>query len=198
MNWSVPKVIGHNARKRRGELGISATVLGEKLGEILGKSWPRQTVSLMENGERAMIAIEVVALAEVLDVPVLSLFTPPADPTDSVLIGEHEVNTAVLTLNSLDESERLMNVAKVIRALDGVRAEIGSLATQTMILVDDARKHIQGLPLAEPPAGEKFLDEVLRQSYEDARSRYDFQPQELDDLDDVLNNSEGEDNGEGN
>jgi len=79
MNWSVTKVIGQNVRARRDELGMTAASLGESIGEIFDKPWPRQTVYMMENGERAMTANDLVAVAHVLQTTPAQLLAPPIE-----------------------------------------------------------------------------------------------------------------------
>ncbi len=76
--WTPAEVIGDNVKNRREALGLTAAAVGEKIGELTGKAWPRQTVYQVESGNRAMVADEVVALAHVLNTTVPQLFIPPA------------------------------------------------------------------------------------------------------------------------
>lgn len=75
--WSVEAVIAYNVRARRLQLGISQADLGEKIAGYTGKPWARQTVSTMEQGRRAFVAAEVVALAQILRGRPEDLFAPP-------------------------------------------------------------------------------------------------------------------------
>ncbi|MCZ9884059.1 helix-turn-helix transcriptional regulator [Arthrobacter sp. B2a2-09] len=79
MQWTMPQVIGHNVKTRREALGITAKALGADVGAVFGKAWPPQTIYMLEAGDRAMIAQEVVAVAHVLETTPANLFTPPLD-----------------------------------------------------------------------------------------------------------------------
>lgn len=104
MDSTLPQVIGHNVRQRRDALGITAAALGEKVGQVLGKPWPRQTVYLMEGGERAMIAAEVAALAHVLGTTPAQLFTPPIDVA-IVQVGNLAIDSESLTATGLESMD---------------------------------------------------------------------------------------------
>jgi transcriptional regulator with XRE-family HTH domain len=72
----VEEVVGARVRDIRDSQGMTQAQLGQAIGELLGKPWPRQTVSLAEQGGRAFTAVELVAIARALGVYVGHLFTP--------------------------------------------------------------------------------------------------------------------------
>jgi transcriptional regulator with XRE-family HTH domain len=73
----VEEVIGqrmHDARERQ---GMTQEELGRKIGERLGREWPRQAVSSAERGGRTFGAAEMVAIAAALGTSVGNLLLPP-------------------------------------------------------------------------------------------------------------------------
>lgn len=77
MTWDMSRVVGHNARARRTEIGMEIATFGTRMEEALGRPWKRQTVSAMENGDRAMTANDLVAVAHVLETTPSLLLVPP-------------------------------------------------------------------------------------------------------------------------
>ncbi len=72
------QVIGHRMRERREEMALTQEQAGQRIGELLGRPWPRQAVSAAEKGDRAFTAAELVAIAFALDTTVSWLLTPLA------------------------------------------------------------------------------------------------------------------------
>jgi transcriptional regulator with XRE-family HTH domain len=72
------QVIGHRMRERREEMALTQEQAGHRIGELLGRPWPRQAVSAAEKGDRAFTAAELVAIAFALDTNVSWLLTPLA------------------------------------------------------------------------------------------------------------------------
>jgi transcriptional regulator with XRE-family HTH domain len=72
------QVIGHRMRERREEMALTQEQAGQRIGELLGRPWPRQAVSAAEKGDRAFTAAELVAIAFALDTNVSWLLTPLA------------------------------------------------------------------------------------------------------------------------
>lgn len=85
-------------RKQRDEM--TQAQLGEKLRGVLGGTWPRQTVSLVEKGERSLNVPELLALAKVLEVTVGRLLFPSP--------GVEQVTMPKGDDLSRDEIERLL------------------------------------------------------------------------------------------
>lgn len=88
--WTIEQVIGHNVREARVRLQLSQVELGEQVGTYLVRPWPRQTVSGVEQGNRAFTATEVVSLARVLHTTPTHLFRLPSG-VDAVAVGGAEV-----------------------------------------------------------------------------------------------------------
>lgn len=74
---TVEEYVGLRIRERREELGMSSAEFGSRLGELLGKPWPRQAVSAAELGKRSLGVTEMMAIASVLDTSPSRLLTPP-------------------------------------------------------------------------------------------------------------------------
>lgn len=75
----VEEIIGRRITWAREGRQISQAELGQELASYLGKPWSRQAVSAAEKGGRAFTAVELIALARALEVPVDRLLSPPAD-----------------------------------------------------------------------------------------------------------------------
>lgn len=75
----VEEHIGQRVRARRAELGLTADEFGRQLEPLLGKKWSRQTVSMAEQGSRAWVAADLLAVAKVLQTTVSELFRPAID-----------------------------------------------------------------------------------------------------------------------
>lgn len=142
MDWTPQKVIGHNVRARRDERGITAANLGEKIGDALGKAWPRQTVYMMEAGERSMIAVEVVVLAQILDLRVADLFTPPAE-AETVTAGTMAIPSEQL-MAPVEGDADTVALSDDLRALDRARAEILAAVRAQEELLGNARAALRG------------------------------------------------------
>lgn len=78
---SIEEVIGERIRMARSTAGLSQEQLGHLLEPYLGRPWTRQAVSSAEKGGRDFTALELLGLAQVLDVHTAWLMTPPAGAT---------------------------------------------------------------------------------------------------------------------
>jgi transcriptional regulator with XRE-family HTH domain len=83
---TIGEVIGWNIRERRAARWTQPQ-FGQLMGTVLPKPWPAQTVSSAEKGERAYAAAELVAIAQLLEVPVAALFSPPL-PVQRVVVTD--------------------------------------------------------------------------------------------------------------
>ena len=72
----IEQMVGLRIKALRMERGMKQQQLGNLLEPLLGKAWHRQTVSLAEKGQRAYTAVELYALAEVLETTVGHLLLP--------------------------------------------------------------------------------------------------------------------------
>jgi transcriptional regulator with XRE-family HTH domain len=75
----VEELVGQRIATLRDRAGMSQAQLGEHLGKLLDKPWPRQTVSVAEQGGRKLTAVELFAIAQVLDVHPGQFFVPPPE-----------------------------------------------------------------------------------------------------------------------
>lgn len=116
MTWDMSKVVGHNARARRVALEMDVATFGERMEEVFGRPWKRQTVSAMENGDRAMTANDLVAIAYVLGETPSMLLVPPMEAED-IQIGSLKLTTADLLhgTNSRESAELLLSLMDEIR-----------------------------------------------------------------------------------
>lgn len=101
MSWDMSRVVGHNARARRVEIGMDVATFGARMEEALGKPWKRQTVSAMENGDRAMTANDLVAIAHVLEKTPAMLLVPPLE-ADDIQVGNLKLEHRALMSGSLE------------------------------------------------------------------------------------------------
>lgn len=73
----IEEAIGQRIRGARERVGITQEQLGEWLEPLLGRAWPRQAVSLAEQGKRAFTAAELTAIAYIVGTTAGNLFTLP-------------------------------------------------------------------------------------------------------------------------
>lgn len=127
----VEEIVGARVAAIREQTGTSQHDLGQRLGEVLDRPWSRQTVSAAEKGRRAFTAGDVVALAYVLDVPVVDLLTPPLEVTEVELPSGKSVpwrHSAPPTLPA--------QVLESLRRLEGTAARRAELEREERNLVE--------------------------------------------------------------
>ena len=126
-------MVGRRVREIRERKGMTQEDLGQAIGELLGKPWPRQTVSSAEAGRRAFTAVELVAIASALDVYVGHLFTPSIDQMHSAKIElspgveldqENLMRAMVERMDSPVAQETLRQLIKVVKPLANVAAGV--------------------------------------------------------------------------
>jgi transcriptional regulator with XRE-family HTH domain len=101
------EVIGHRMRERREAMAITQEQAGRRIGELLGRSWPRQAVSAAEKGDRSFTAAELVAIAFAFQTTVSWLLTPLAGDSgvtmpSGAVIDQTKLITAVLPQFSVE------------------------------------------------------------------------------------------------
>lgn len=117
----VEEVVGRRIREIRERQEMTQGQLGQEVGRLLGRPWPRQTVSLAEQGRRAFTAAELVAIARALQVYVGHLFTPSLHVSESVI----ELSPGVV-LDSQKVMEALFEGMDVAESREALKALIES------------------------------------------------------------------------
>jgi transcriptional regulator with XRE-family HTH domain len=110
------KIIGSNIARLRTRWQMSQPEFGERMGREIGKNWSRQTVSAVENGDRAFTASDLVLLSYVLEVPVSALLLLPPDAKE-VEAGPRTFRRDELEASSWqtnETSDTLRDVADVL------------------------------------------------------------------------------------
>jgi transcriptional regulator with XRE-family HTH domain len=87
----IEEVIGANIKAARETDGLSQRALGERLGEYLKVSWAPQNVSVAEQGGRSFTAVEILALAVILERPIARFFAPPRTGVTEIEMPSGEV-----------------------------------------------------------------------------------------------------------
>jgi 8-oxo-dGTP pyrophosphatase MutT (NUDIX family) len=137
--------------------------LGLAIGELLGKPWPRQTVSSAEAGRRAFTAVELVAIAMALDAYVGHLFTPPLSaPRSGIELGpgverdSDEVMKALL--GGMDVPAARVALGLLISAAKSLDSAASGIQANAQFLLD----HLAGggSPAAAPSPKEDQLPSV--------------------------------------
>jgi hypothetical protein len=158
---------------------MTAEELGEKVGKIFGKPWPRQTVYLLEQGERRLAAEEVVAIASVLDASVADLFTPPAD-VERVKVGRRTVPREQL-LTGQRPGEPVYEIDRHVQALFRSMKDLDRLVEAQRFVMANIENAARGKPPIEPHgddwAGDsEFLgltEALLRAAFKRSRPWYE-------------------------
>lgn len=73
----IEEVVGTRMREHREAKGVTQDQLGQELGHVLGRPWARQAVSAAEKGQRAFAAVELLAIADTLEIKCSDLLRPP-------------------------------------------------------------------------------------------------------------------------
>ena len=144
-NWTMPRVIGHNAKSRREELKLTAATVGEQVGQLFGKPWPRQTVYMMESGDQAMIAAEIAALAHVLQTTPANLLTPPIE-AKVVSVGDLIVARDLLVgvpAHLAGASDGTLNLLRDL--MDEVREAWAATGRAQAVLTDEVADRLKSI-----------------------------------------------------
>lgn len=137
------ELVGQRVAEIRDRLGMTQQQLGEHLGPLLGRPWPRQTVSAAEKGKRAFTAAELVALAHVLDTWAGRFFVPTAAARGLIeLPGGATVTEEQLTDTATAGARNVLAIAlgAVRTALDQAeqQATAGQAAVKELSVLYDA------------------------------------------------------------
>jgi hypothetical protein len=176
------QVIGENVKALR-KPRMTAEEFGNRIGEILGKPWPRQMVYLLEQGGRSCTAEDVIAMALVLDVPIADLFIPSMS-VDEVQVGHQRVRREQLLTQGEKDSDPLREIARHIQVLLRTHNEVARDLNTQLFVITNIDNALRGKPPlgrpADPPSDEGWPDSqvaweaVRRQSeWEMARRVYE-------------------------
>jgi transcriptional regulator with XRE-family HTH domain len=141
-------------RAIREDQGMTQEQLGQEIGELLGKPWPRQTVSHAEAGRRAFTALELVALARALNVYVGHLFTPSIEGSPVTI--ELSPGVQLDAKQAMEAMFERMDVAAAQAALQTLIQSARAVATGAAGIEGNARfllDHLAGIshdPASEP------------------------------------------------
>jgi 8-oxo-dGTP pyrophosphatase MutT (NUDIX family)/transcriptional regulator with XRE-family HTH domain len=160
----VEEVVGRRVRELRDGKGMTQEQLGLAIGELLGKPWPRQTVSSAEAGRRAFTAVELVAIARALGVYVGSLFTPSLNTprtgielSPGVQLDADEVMEALFErMDVAAARQALQQLIRTAQTLDTVRSGIQGNAQFLLDYLAGA-----GSPAGAPSPTELAQDRAL-------------------------------------
>lgn len=94
----IEEVIGQRVKAAREAAGMSLKEVGVAVGEYLDRAWTAQAVWQAEHGQRDFKAAHLLALALVLEIPVVQLLAP-LSAGESIDIDSHTITE--------DESQRL-------------------------------------------------------------------------------------------
>src|SRR3954452_11836691 len=142
------EMVGQRILEIRERLGMTQQQLGELLGELLGKPWPRQTVSAAEKGKRAFTAAELVALAIVLRTQANRLLLAPMELEQlempgGVFVGRNAVSAA-LGYRGGDANERFHSIAATGKAVEAIR-ETARLTSERIAASEKELETLKGL-----------------------------------------------------
>lgn len=90
----IEEVIGGRLKAAREAAGLSLKEVGAAVGEYLEKPWTAQAVWQAEQGQRDFKIAHLLALALVLDVPVVALLAPQPGRRGAVEIDNHTLTDA--------------------------------------------------------------------------------------------------------
>ena len=139
----IEDVIGYRIAESREQAGLTLAALGQALGELLGRPWPRQTVSTAEKGRRSFTSAELVALAIALEVPVGRLLTPPIE-AESVSLADTSVSRrTVVAFTSASPEVTAENIEQQVRGLKTMLAAARSHISTALNLAEEIGADVQ-------------------------------------------------------
>jgi len=145
MTWDMSRVAGYNAKVRRTEIGMDVPTFGAQMQEALSRPWKRQTVSAMENGDRAMTANDLVAVAHVLQTTPSLLLIPPIEAT-TVHVGNLIVGRELLlglSPNLTGASDMTLDLLRAL--MDDVRESWAAAGRAQEILTDEVSERLKSI-----------------------------------------------------
>ena len=124
--------------------------LGDFIGELFGKPWPRQAVSNAEKGGRVFGAADLVTLAMALRCPIAFLLEPPAG-VEVVSIGDGpDVPSGYFRVTTADDPD----LAMLIEDVTQLRQKAVSFHTDANTVVELIERTYRDLQHALQPGGQ--------------------------------------------
>jgi transcriptional regulator with XRE-family HTH domain len=139
----VEEVIGRQVGRLRARRRLSLTDLGEALGHYLDRPWSRQAVHQAERGRRSFTAVELTALALVLETSVPALFRADDDPIElpgRAVPAEEYRNT----LLNREDDEPLDGVEEMIVALHDIGQVLSRPALARLARIGRVAEQVAG------------------------------------------------------
>lgn len=172
MTRTIEEAVGQRIRERREGLTdedgkpLTQERLGAKLGDYLGVTWTRQAVYTAERGGRDFRAVELAALAAVLDVSVSWLMSS-TDPVEFPTGRRLQPGIPVVSPDVVDDISflvkgRLAAFEDFLTTLDvttRVTAERLALALESMREVGGEIQRLTETTLYDPPVKEEEEEE---------------------------------------
>jgi len=130
---SVNETIGRQVARSREAAGLTQAELARRLAAYLGSAWPRQRVSVAEAGKRPWLAVEVLAVGEILGVSPMLLLSAVAEYPSGAKVAHGGLRLA---------DNRAAALAPILRRLERTTAQalteiLGELAHARAALGED-------------------------------------------------------------
>jgi transcriptional regulator with XRE-family HTH domain len=124
---TVGQVVGRNVARIRKARGLRQDEFGEALGKLFGEPWDRRTIGKTEGGRRRIDVEELVAFAEVLDVPISAFFE--SEPGEEVLVGRwpisaHRLSAGFLTPETQERLGTIVELGTLFRQAGDIRGAV--------------------------------------------------------------------------
>lgn len=168
----VEEIVGRRIREHRELNNLSQEDFGKFMGVLLSKPWPRQTVSVAEQGKRQFTPTELVACSQVLGIAVERLFSVPADVASIEMPSGHQISRdkvmRPLPEDVADRSQVQARLSATLDSLASVRIELmqverllsragGELDGGLKQLIDDVEMLDQVLATAAAKGGDDVV-----------------------------------------
>lgn len=145
----IEDVVARWITEGRMKAGMTQVQLGERLGELLGRPWPKQAVSAAEKGRRAFTAAELVAFAIALSCHVEDLLQLPAGADELTLSEGPPLNVGHLHTGGASDT----GLRDLAISLEHLRGELAKTCAHAELVKESsmlAGEHLQRVYAAVP------------------------------------------------